>query len=100
MVVTWRPLQRAGVCPARNGLQGGLSWPARHTQQGDWHMKSDIIDIKGMVHVQTEKAVLFSTDGNRANAEWLPLSQIEVENAHPIWTITLPEWLAMEKGLI
>ena len=28
-------LQRAGVCLARNGSQGGLSWPARHTQQGD-----------------------------------------------------------------
>ena len=63
-------------------------------------MKSNIIDIEGMVHIQTERAVLFSTDGNRANAEWLPLSQIEVENAHPIWTITLPEWLASEKGFV
>jgi len=63
-------------------------------------MKSDIIDIEGMVHARTERAVLFSTDGNRANAEWIPLSQIEVESNHPIWTVTLPEWLAMEKGLI
>jgi hypothetical protein len=59
-----------------------------------------IIDIEGMVHRTTEKAVLFSNDGNRANAVWLPLSQIEVEYAHPIWTITLPEQLALEKGLI
>lgn len=63
-------------------------------------MKSNVIDIEGMVHHQTEKAVLFSTDGNRANAEWLPLSQIEVEDNHPIWTITLPEQLATDKGLI
>tara|TARA_R110002072_G_scaffold49433_4_gene134385 strand:+ start:24907 stop:25098 length:192 start_codon:yes stop_codon:yes gene_type:complete len=63
-------------------------------------MKSNVIDIEGMVHHQTEKAVLFSADGNRANAEWLPLSQIEVEDKHPIWTITLPEQLALDKGLI
>lgn len=63
-------------------------------------MKSNVIDIEGMVHHQTEKAVLFSTDGNRANAEWLPLSQIEVEDNHPIWTITLPEQIALDKGLI
>jgi hypothetical protein len=63
-------------------------------------MKSNIVDIEGMVHHRTEKAVLFSTDGNRANAEWLPLSQIEVEDNHPIWTVTLPETLALEKGLI
>jgi len=59
-----------------------------------------IIDIEGMVHHSTEKAILFSTDGNRANAVWLPLSQIEVEDTHPIWTVTLPEHLALEKGLI
>jgi hypothetical protein len=59
-----------------------------------------IIDIEGMVHNQTEKAILFSNDGNRANAVWLPLSQIEVGYAHPIWVVTLPEQLALEKGLI
>ena len=59
-----------------------------------------IIDIEGMVHNRTEKAVLFSNDGNRANAVWLPLSMIEVEDAHPIWIVTLPEHLALEKGLI
>lgn len=35
---------------------------------------------------------------------WLPLSQIEVEpedyNAGDAVTVTLPEWLAMDKGLI
>jgi len=31
---------------------------------------------------------------------WLPLSMIEVEDAHPIWIVTLPEHLALEKGLI
>jgi hypothetical protein len=59
-----------------------------------------IIDIEGMVHHRTEKAILFSNDGNRANAVWLPLSQIEVDDDHPIWTVTLPEQIALEKGLI
>jgi len=63
-------------------------------------VKSNLIDLDGMVHHRTEKAVLFSTDGNRSNAEWLPLSQIEIEDKHPIYTVTLPEPLALEKGLI
>ena len=63
-------------------------------------MKSNIIDIDGAVHHRTEKAVLFSTDGNRANAKWLPLSQVEVDGGLPIWTITLPEQLALDKGCI
>lgn len=63
-------------------------------------MKSNIVDVEGMVHHQTKKAVLFSITGNRSDAEWLPKSQIEIENKHPIWTITLPEQLAVEKGLV
>ena len=59
-----------------------------------------IIDIEGVVHYRTEKAILFSNDGNHANAVWLPLSQIEVEDDHPIWVVTLPEQIALEKGLI
>jgi len=65
-------------------------------------MKSDIIDIEGTVHHRTERAVLFSKNGNRASAQWLPLAQIEVEHSRHagIIIVTLPEWLAMEKGFI
>lgn len=64
-------------------------------------MKSDIIDIDGAIEARTGKAVLFHT-GNKSEAAWLPLSQIEVdETGVPgIVTVTLPEWLATDKGLI
>lgn len=63
-------------------------------------MRSNVIDLEGMVHRQTEKAVLFSLDGDNSNAVWLPLDAIELENNHPIWTVTLPEQMALDKGLI
>ena len=64
-------------------------------------MKSNIIDIDVEVSHRTEKAALVHT-GNKDEAVWLPFSQIEL---HPsgfggIETVTLPEWLALEKGLI
>lgn len=64
-------------------------------------MKSDIIDIDGAIEARTDKAVLFHT-GNKEEAAWLPLSQIEVdETGVPgIVTVSLPEWLATDKGLI
>lgn len=64
-------------------------------------MKSDVIDIDGAVEARTENAVLFHT-GDKVSAAWLPLSQIEIEETgfKGIFTVTLPEWLALEKGLI
>jgi len=64
-------------------------------------MKSDIIDIDGAIEARTEKAVLFHT-GNKEEAAWLPLSQIEIEETgfEGIFTVSLPEWLALEKGMI
>lgn len=64
-------------------------------------MKSDVIDIDGAVEARTESAVLFHT-GNKEDAAWLPLSQIEIEETgfKGVFTVTLPEWLALEKGLI
>ena len=64
-------------------------------------MKSDVIDIDGAMEARTEKAVLFHT-GNKDEAAWLPLSQIEIAETGfaGIFTVTLPEWLALGKGLI
>lgn len=64
-------------------------------------MKSNIIDIDGAIEARTAKAVLFHT-GDKSEAVWLPLSQIEIEETSfkGIFTVTLPEWLAMDKGLI
>jgi len=65
-------------------------------------MKSNIIDIDVEVTARTEKAVLVHI-GIKEKAVWLPLSQVEIEPNGAfdgIETVTLPEWLALEKGLI
>lgn len=64
-------------------------------------MKSNIIDIDVEITARTPKAVLVHT-GDKEQAVWLPLSQIEIEpsGVAGIETVTLPEWLALEKGLI
>lgn len=64
-------------------------------------MKSTLIDIDVEVTARTEKAWLVHT-GDKEKASWLPLSQIEISPSGfaGIETITLPEWLALDKGLI
>ncbi|MFA7175904.1 MAG: hypothetical protein WC114_01540 [Smithellaceae bacterium] len=57
------------------------------------------VEIFVEIKRRTQKAVLVS-DG--AVEVWLPLSLIDIEpgNKYNQATITLPEWLAKEKGLI
>lgn len=64
--------------------------------------KSDLIDVTVKLHHETDKAILVSDDGDRAKAVWLPLSQVEVERTKQsgIVVVTLPEWLATDKGLV
>lgn len=63
--------------------------------------KSDLVDLTMQLHVETAKAVLVSDDGEKQNAVWLPLSQIEIEKQrNGVVIVTLPEWLAIEKGLV
>jgi len=67
-------------------------------------VKSNLIDITVQLKHQTDLAILVTDDGT--NAIWLPKSQIEcdvdLDNADVGDTIevTLPEWLALDKGLI
>ena len=65
-------------------------------------MKSNLIDIFGRVHAETERAVRFSETGEDDKAVWLPRSQIEMQSGDKAGyvTVTMPEWLAQEKGLI
>jgi hypothetical protein len=64
-------------------------------------MRSDLIDITMQLHHETEKAVLASNDGEREKAVWLPKTAIEIERtATNIAIITMPERLAIEKGLV
>lgn len=64
-------------------------------------MKSDLIDLSMQIHAETERAILVSDTGDRDDAVWLPLSQIEVNERHgSVLEITCPTWLAKDKGLI
>jgi len=72
-------------------------------------------DLAMALHYDTGKALLVSETGEEANAIWLPRSQVECVPtdktvdavkkdgqivALPLVTITIPEWLAKDKGLI
>lgn len=72
-------------------------------------------DFKMAQHYDTGKAVLASSTGDESKAVWLPHSQIEIERhaqytkginknglqvSLQLITVTVPEWLAKEKGLI
>ena len=60
--------------------------------------KSDLIDLTITVKHRTDGAVLIF-DGDIET--WIPLSQCELSsNLDGTHELTLPEWLAQEKGLI
>lgn len=63
-------------------------------------MKSDLIDLAVQLHHETGKAWLISDDGDREKAVWIPKSQAELETDGKAHTLTCPEWLAQDKGLI
>jgi NH3-dependent NAD+ synthetase len=66
--------------------------------------RKELYDIEVQIHASTAKAILVSLDGERDNAVWLALSQIEVERKPPpkdrFATVTLPTWIAEDKGLV
>jgi hypothetical protein len=59
-----------------------------------------IVDIDGAIEAETARAVLFHT-GDKSEAVWLARSQIEIEETGigGIVTVSLPEWLADDRGL-
>lgn len=64
-------------------------------------MKSDLHDLELQLHHETDRAILVSDDGDAANGVWLPKSVIEFEKIGKGRVIvTLPEWLAVERGLV
>lgn len=64
-------------------------------------MKSDLIDISVQKLHETDKAVLV-TDSIPEKGVWIAKNQCEIAPSEipGIETLTLPEWLALEKGLI
>lgn len=66
-------------------------------------MKSDLVDIAGVLHHETDKAILFSDTAAEKDAVWIPKSQCEYARdggRDNFVTVTMPEWLAKDKGLI
>lgn len=62
--------------------------------------KKILIDVVCQFLFETDAAICI-TDEDPAKKIWLPKSQIEFEiDNRNLVTITLPEWLATEKGLI
>lgn len=62
-------------------------------------MKSDLVDIEVEIRAETDRAIMVAIPDREP--VWLPLSQCEVElTSHKRATVTMPEWLAIEKGLV
>jgi len=78
---------------------------------------SDLVDITACLHAESKPgmkevgAIRVSNDGDDTKAQWLPKSQVEFSLTGrrqrskqglgvEIVTVTLPEWLAKDKGLI
>lgn len=57
--------------------------------------RSDIVDIAGELRRETDKAFLIF-DGTKE--VWLPKALVEHDAAEG--TFAMPEWLALDKGLI
>ncbi|MEG9884053.1 MAG: hypothetical protein V6Z86_05465 [Hyphomicrobiales bacterium] len=64
-------------------------------------MRSNLLDLTVIAVHTTDRAILVK-DAEDAEGVWLPLSAIEVDLASDgrTATITIPEALAQEKGLI
>lgn len=63
-------------------------------------MKSDLIEISGIIKHETEKAILLDHGGKEPC--WLPKSQVEIEpdtNRKTV-TVTLRQSLAEDKGIV
>lgn len=63
----------------------------------------EAVTVSLFLHTTTDRAILVSEGNNRLKALWLPLSQVAFDPGDgmaKVIEITMPEWLALEKGLI
>ena len=69
-------------------------------------MRSDLVDLLLFEHHRTAAAILVSDTGEQKDAVWLPLSQVEItptpsrSGGGGEVTVTGPEWLLHDKGLL
>jgi hypothetical protein len=63
--------------------------------------RDELIEIDGAIEARTDQAVLFHT-GDKSQAVWLPRSRIQIDDTGfpEIFTVTMPEWMAVDRGLI
>ncbi len=65
-------------------------------------MGPDIVEVLCFLHGETDKAFYVSDTGERQQAVWVPTSQLEgyeYKSGSKI-ELSMPEWLALEKGFI
>jgi hypothetical protein len=65
-------------------------------------MKHELVDLTMQIVRETDKAICVR-DAEDRNPVWLPRSQIEVSTdgaPRGCVIVTMPEWLALDKGLI
>lgn len=64
--------------------------------------KSDLIGMSVHLRHQTERAVLVEPVNSTREPAWVPLSQVELTpngDGQTYW-LDIPEWLAVDKGLL
>lgn len=60
---------------------------------------SEVVDVEVGLVRETEKAwLVLSTDTGKQ--DWVPKALCELERAQGLYTLTLPTWMAIEKGLV
>lgn len=64
--------------------------------------RNKLVDLELHMHAETEKAILVSENGDEKKGVWLAKSQIEYNDntTSGYVEVTLPHWLANERGLI
>lgn len=60
-------------------------------------MAKELVDLELTLMHETDKAYLVS-DGSKQN--WLPKSMVEMDSVGTQKVFIMPEWLAIEKGLV
>lgn len=59
-----------------------------------------IRQVSGQVHAISDRGILFSADGDQISAVILPLAHVEIgELHHGVGVVTMPAWLAADRGL-
>lgn len=63
--------------------------------------RNEIVEVDGAIEARTDRAILFHT-GDKTQAVWLPRNQIQIDDAGfpEIFTVSMPEWMALDRGLI